>query len=264
VIVFLSDFGTQDHYVGVVKGVISSFSPEARIIDLTHELEPQNIEEALYRIWSCYTYFPVGSVFLIIVDPSVGTERDIIVLKFKERLFIAPDNGILSPFIQEATWIKRLRKGIRFFSKTSSTFHGRDLFAPLAAFLDRGEGFEYLEVMQGYPKHIEYKPVFKGFSQKEIHGRIAYVDRFGNVVTNIKMKNVPFKSMQIYLNNHCIEKKVSTYSYAKKGELVYLEGSSGFIEISVKNGSAFQKLGLNKASDRKVLIKDTAVVKEDR
>jgi S-adenosyl-L-methionine hydrolase (adenosine-forming) len=242
VISLLTDFGCSDHYVGTMKGVMLGICPGVQPIDITHDIPAYAIAEAAYTLAQAWRYFPDGTVHLVVVDPGVGSSRRPIIAEAEGHLFVAPDNGVLT-MIFDAVKNCRVREitASGFFRQpVSQTFHGRDIFAPVAAHLARG-------VAPGrFGKRI-HDPVRAGFCRpiqkgpKRWTGSILKVDTFGNLVTNFDSETwrllavTPFR---MKINKHSISRMVSNYASAEPDELFVIEGSSGYLEISAKQRSA--------------------------
>jgi S-adenosylmethionine hydrolase len=231
-IVLLTDFG-QSEYVGVMKGVIYSIASDAKIVDLCHDISPQNIIEASWLLKNNYNYFPKGTIFCCVVDPGVGTERKALAVKTKNFFFVAPDNGLLWETLKQQNIIE-IRQ-IPVPGDASRTFHGRDVFAKAAAnidlgnFDDIGEKIKVIEILELY--------------QNQREGIVVRIDRFGNVITNIPKLDKDKYSVLIagkkFLMNY-----YPNYESAKEEELFLIEGSCNTLEISRKNGNANDKLNV--------------------
>ncbi|HAA84576.1 MAG: Uncharacterized protein XD42_0070 [Thermodesulfobacterium sp. 37_54] len=251
-VVLLTDFGIEDHYVGVVKGKILQELDKKGVnltslqfIDLCHQVSPQDVRRAALTLFFSYRYFPEGTIFLCVVDPGVGTERKALVVKTDKYFFVGPNNGIFSLIYQTEECIPyeiEVSKVLR--PPYSKTFHGRDLFAPVVSFLLAEEPLESFskKISMDTLVKLEFKPPQK--TEKGLKLAIWYVDRFGNLITNfsqelLKAKNKPFK----ILVNHREVPLVKTYGEAKKGDLVALFGSEGLLEIAINQGSAKEVLG---------------------
>lgn len=248
-IALLTDFGLRDHYVGTMKGVLLSINPHARIVDISHDVEPQNISEAGYLLWSSYRYFPPGTIFVCIVDPGVGSARHILAVHTLHYFFIAPENGLLDYIfseekIKEAVRIsssKHSGKNRFFLSQISSTFHGRDVFAPLAAHLSRGVPLTKL----GTPVTLKTpKPIFIAPDLLSGGARIIHIDRFGNLITNIRAddKQKSFNKISCTIGKKHIARWIYFYDEAPSNTPCLIVGSSGLIEIAVRGKSAAKLL----------------------
>ncbi|MCI4666533.1 MAG: SAM-dependent chlorinase/fluorinase [Bacteroidia bacterium] len=240
-IVLLTDFGQRDGYVGIMKGVIHGINPEASIIDLAHDLPPQSIEAARFILWNSYKYFPNESIFVCVVDPGVGSERKIHIYQTQKHVFIVPDNGVLDYVLAE--------QGIRYafelenprirLSEVSNTFHGRDLFAPAAAQLSKG-----FVITQVGPTLTSYKIPISPFIhyENQTQAKIIHVDRYGNLITNIKANQ---STGLIFIANGNMIQAASSYSQVDEGSLLAIGGSHGLWEIAKRNGNASLELGLD-------------------
>lgn len=273
VITLTTDFGVDDAYVATMKGVILSINPGANIVDITHSIEPQNIRQAAFILDYSYRYFPKKTVHVAIVDPGVGSERRGIVLKTPSALFVAPDNGVLSYVINELSSnedltvqyskdqdLVTLGNGFEAIAITeprfwrhpvSTTFHGRDIFAPVAAALsldispyELGEKITSLQIFPIPKPFVDY--------QGNLAGNVLYVDHFGNLITNIKKSDLPGKDILIEAAGHSIQ-GITNY-YAEGEGLMAIIGSSGYLEISLKNGNAADFLNIGIGDEIKVTL----------
>jgi len=271
VITLTTDFGLADAYVAVMKGVILSVSPEANIIDISHSIEPQNIAQAAFILNIAYRYFPKHTFHVAIVDPGVGSERRGIILKTPSAVFIAPDNGILSHVINELSLDDRparyqqdleevkLKKGLeavaitdpRFWRQpVSPTFHARDIFAPVAAGLSLGiSPYEFGEKISSV--HAFPYPKLSLDSQDNLVGHILYIDHFGNLITNIRRADLPQGNVIVEAAAQRIQ-GITRY-YEQEEGLMALIGSSGYLEISLRDGSAASFLGMIVGDEVKVV-----------
>ncbi len=240
-IVLLTDFGLRDHYVGTLKGVILSICPEARIIDLSHGIEPQNVAQAALLLETSYAVFPKGSIFVCVVDPGVGTKRKALCVKTSNYYFIGPDNGILSLALNhEKRLAIRSIENRRFFLKSipSSTFHGRDIFSPTAAHLARKNIFNQLGPKVSTIHSIALPKVKKRGNRLE--GEILYFDHFGNAITNIHERDGSvdlWKKANIFVRDITLGKLRRTYGEGPKTLCAVLNSSSQ-LEIAVPHGNA--------------------------
>ncbi|MFN8524492.1 MAG: SAM-dependent chlorinase/fluorinase [Chloroflexota bacterium] len=243
-VAFLSDFGLRDSYVGVVKGVIAGICPEAAVIDVTHGIAPGDVRAGAFELMRSARYFPKGTVFLAVVDPGVGTEREGVAVAAGGYRFVGPDNGLLSWSVREvaggeAIRAIRLRHPAYWLDGVSTTFHGRDVFGPVAARLACGLeigrlGGEMTSIME-----LPFPSVQRDAG--ELRGEILYVDGYGNLITNVRHDEVPLSPV-VMVGGATIQGLSRTY---QDGEgLVALIGSHGFLEIAVPNGSAAAVLGV--------------------
>jgi S-adenosylmethionine hydrolase len=221
-ITLLTDFGSQDPYVGIMKGVILGLCPAARIVDLTHAVIPYRIRQAAFLLEQSWPYFPTGTIHLAVVDPGVGTSRRPLLVEAAGHYFIGPDNGIFS-LLDPA----RVSEIAVTAPPASNTFHGRDIFAPAAARLANGES-----IARPIADLVRFTPQA---------ATVLHIDRFGNVVTGLQSADV----QSITANGTCIQLRVTTYAEAPADELFLIEGSSGYLEIALNQGSAAVRLHLH-------------------
>src|SRR5690348_5949593 len=235
IITLLTDFGTADGYVGEMKGVLCTDAPEAALVDITHEVAAQDVEGARLVVARYWRRFPAGTVHLVVVDPGVGGARAAIAVESEGRFLVGPDNGVLSPAL--------LHAGARCVELpvppgASPTFHGRDVFAPAAAALARGTAIEALgDARAATLVRRTPEPVRR--DDGSIAGVVISVDRFGNAVTNM----LSWRGGVVEANGHRLP-LVRTYADVEPGDALALVGSSGLVEIAVRNGSAATALGL--------------------
>ncbi|MEA3437452.1 MAG: SAM-dependent chlorinase/fluorinase, partial [Thermodesulfobacteriota bacterium] len=248
IITLTTDFGTDDEYAGIMKGVILSFNPSAVIVDITHHIDPHDLVQAAYTIYSSYRYFPQGTVHVVVVDPTVGSDRKIIAFKIKDHFFLAPDNGVLTLLINKGkiNSIARIDNISYFLDPVSRTFHGRDIFAPVSAHLSMGVPIKKLGTPVAQNKLICLSILKPYFSDNgEIFGSIVSIDHFGNLITNIniddleKINNtVPGKKLCINVGRYKISGLSQNYSSTVSGHPLAIIGSRGYLEISVNVGNA--------------------------
>lgn len=283
VITLLTDFGNQDAYVGIMKGVIAGINPFANIVDICHSIPPQDVFNGAYLLYTSYKYFPRKTIHVAVVDPGVGSRRDVVCVETKDYFFLVPDNGILSFIVQEERpkSIIRVTNSKYFLPSPSNTFHGRDVFAPVAAHLSLGVKPQQLGIKINQLEQLDIpKPVQKKAGRVE--GQIIYIDRFGNLITNItkeylvkgtggqkpevrSMKPDAFEKIskeKILSKYDTIETTIGkkrivglskTYTDAKPGEPLVLIGSAGFLEVSINQGNAQKYFKVDKGN--KVIIK---------
>jgi S-adenosyl-L-methionine hydrolase (adenosine-forming) len=239
IITLLTDYGTSDSYVGEVKGVLLTLAPLVTLVDLTHEIAPGDVAAAGYILARAWSRFPPGTVHLAVVDPGVGTARPALALKTREHSFVGPDNGIFGGVLRGAE-VEAVQLTIP--PGASATFHGRDLFAPAAARLARGESLDGLgQRYAAIPRRLSgTAPRYEG---KVVVGEVIHVDRYGNLVTNLTPEFVPSYAV-LEADTLAIGPIRSTFSDVDKGGLVAYFGSGGTVEIAVRDGSASRRLGL--------------------
>ncbi|MEM9509872.1 MAG: SAM-dependent chlorinase/fluorinase [Cyanobacteria bacterium P01_E01_bin.35] len=244
-ITLLTDFGDRDVYVGVMKGVIAQISPQSSIIDLTHQIPPQNLLAARFALLNAYPYFPNGTVHVVVVDPGVGSTRKGVAIKLNHGYVVCPDNGLCSGILDSAiAAVELTNKQYWRVANSSHTFHGRDIFAPVAAHLSQGIDFDQLGSAIDVDSLVKLNlPRLEIISQREVGGWIQDIDRFGNLITNIPGDLVKEKSWQIFIKEIEIN-SCRTYSNVNEGEVVSLIGSHGWVEIAINSGNAAQQLQL--------------------
>ena len=244
-ITLLTDFGNSDFYVGSMKGVLLSINPHIQIVDITHNLSSQNIEQGAFLLKQVYHYFPKGTIHVVVVDPGVGSNRNIITVETEKYLFLAPDNGVLKYIYDDYSDYRviAVTNPTYFLDQVSTTFHGRDIFAPVAGHLSLGVDIRDLgEECSDYCKPEIIKPVRE---KNKIKGEIMYIDSFGNCITNIEKEIIKEKGkLQITIKDKILLGIKSTYSAVKRGESLALLGSSGMLEISLNQGNAHKRLGI--------------------
>jgi len=250
IIALLTDFGLSDHFVGVVKAVILGISPNVKIVDISHSISPGDILQAAFLLKSSYRYFPRGTTHLVVVDPGVGSKRKAIIVKTENYYFIGPDNGVLSAALETEKIINKVCiTNQRFFLKpVSFTFHARDIFAPVAAYLSRGRNINEFGVPQkAYKRLMLPKPNIKG---KALLGEIIHIDRFGNLITNIKEDDfrrfTANRHFRISLRGKTIHGLSRSYLQTQKNKPLAIFGSFGNLEISASCASAEDYFGAKK------------------
>ncbi len=249
IVTLTTDFGLKDAFVGVMKGVILGIHSEAKIVDITHEIPSQNVLEACFIVYSSYSYFPKDTVHVVVVDPGVGSERRIICLETPVGIFIAPDNGVLSLVMSGLvpTKTREVTNSKLFLHKVSSTFHGRDIFAPVAAHLLNGVAVEEVGGAVEDPRVLTFpEPTQEG---SRLVGEILHIDRFGNLITNILEQDLaalPMDRLVIRVGDMKLKGIKRAYADVAAGSPVALLGSSWRLEIAVNRGSAASLLGTSK------------------
>ncbi|GAX60855.1 hypothetical protein SCALIN_C14_0121 [Candidatus Scalindua japonica] len=257
-ITLITDFGLQDGYVGVMKGVMVNINPSVSIIDISNTISAQDIFQAACVLNHSYNYFPKGTIHVVVVDPGVGSDRKILCLKTEDYLFLAPDNGVLSFIIakEESPSIREITNDKFFLSKLSNTFHGRDIFAPVAAQLSKGVNYKELGDRIDKINEISLpKPILSPTGK--LTAEIIYVDSFGNLITNVNkevidMMKIGEERVSITMGRRRINGICSSYTDVGDNEALAIFGSSGYLEISVNRGSAGDILKLKKG-DKLVL-----------
>ncbi len=264
IITLLTDFGTEDEYVGLMKGVILSINPSAAIVDITHQIAPQDIVQAAFSVHASYLYFPEGSVHLIVVDPGVGMRRDLLILKMRKHLFVAPDNGVLTLLLGETdiTALVRLTNSNFYLNPVSRTFHGRDIIAPVGAHLSKGIDLRNMgeEVDPKYAVRLEDLRA-RTLENGGIIGKIVAIDHFGNLISNIESQKLAAvdvggrkKRITIKIGSHLICGLSETYGSVAPQAPLALIGSRGYLEIALNQGSAGQFFNARPGDTVQVII----------
>jgi S-adenosylmethionine hydrolase len=242
VITLTTDFGNADPWVGIMKGVIAGINPDAAVIDLSHGISPQNIREAAFVLFVGTPFFPKGTVHVAVVDPGVGGARRALAVKTAERLLVGPDNGVLSWALGDVTQavFREIREADYIREPVSSTFHGRDVFAPAAAHLSRGVKIEALGPPAADPVVLEFPRASR--DGRTISGEVLYVDRFGNLITNIRPDDRR-SVREVAIGDTTICGLSAHYGQGGDGRPIALVGSTDFLEIAVNRGNAAERLG---------------------
>ncbi len=246
ILTLTTDFGLEDHFVAAMKGVILSIAPQARLVDVTHQIRPHAIAEAAFTVAEAARCFPKGTVHLVVVDPGVGTARRAILAEAGGQRFVAPDNGVLSLALARGRCHVREITAARYFRRpVSKTFHGRDIFAPVAAHLARGVApAAFGRLVRDFVRSDFAEPEDLGGGRW--HGCVLKADRFGNLVTNFDTERFGgLRSGQFVLKvgRRRVTARVETFAKASAGQLVLLAGSAGYLEIAVNQGSAEKLTG---------------------
>jgi S-adenosylmethionine hydrolase len=239
IITLTTDFGTKDGNVGAVKGVIMRINPKVEIVDVTHEIKPFDSFGAAFTLNNFYRYFPQNTIHLVVIDPGVGSKRQPLLLQTPDFLFVGPDNGVFSFILQneEIDEIISISNRKYFLSKISPTFHARDIFAPVAAYLSLGVDIREFGVPATECSQL-FIPLTKA-SRRGIVGEIIHVDNFGNLITNIEEKSIQDERIKfIEIKRRRISQTAKSYYEIPEGNIGALIGSSGFLEIATNRGNA--------------------------
>jgi len=252
IVAFLSDFGTRDHYAGALKAVVLGVCADATLVDIGHDIPAHDVMAGALELAACYRYFPLGTVFLVVVDPGVGSARRGIAADAADYKFVAPDNGVLSAVFRETPPKKVVELTERKYARptVSRTFEGRDRFAPAAGWLAKGiplaslgKGVADFHVLDLPQPHSD---------AKHISGQVVRIDRFGNLITNIDRRTFEHLSsggaIAVRAGTHDIRRVVATYAEAPAGELCALFGSTDHLEIAVNAGDAAAHLALSRGA----------------
>ena len=252
IIALLTDFGTRDHYVGAMRGVALGICPDATLVDITHDIEPQDILGGALELAAAFRYFPPATVFLCVVDPGVGSARRGIAAAAGGYQFVAPDNGLLAIVFKqtEPTQVVELTERMYARPAVSRTFEGRDRFAPAAAWLAKGVELSAFGAPLSDWQSIDVPAPHADRAQ--LSGVVVRVDRFGNLVTNIDRRTFDMfaagRRVQIAAADHPIASVVATYADSGAGSVCALFGSSDHLEIALSGGSAAERLGLTRGA----------------
>ncbi len=239
-IVLLTDFGTRDWYVGALKGVLLSRAPHARVIDLTHEIPPQDVLAGAFTLGAAAPWFPKGTVFLTVVDPGVGGARALVAARADGRFFVGPDNGLLTFPLRRAARVSVVELANRryWLAAISETFHGRDILAPVAAHLARGGSLRVLGPVKRRVATLEWpSPTPRGQS---VMGEIIHIDAFGNLITNLEAARwlAPARARAVMRYNRARAPVVSSYAQGRPHQLIAVVNALGLIELAIRESSA--------------------------
>jgi S-adenosylmethionine hydrolase len=250
IITLTTDYGTNDHLVGTLKGVILKINPDVTIVDITHHVTPFDLLDGALSIGAAYSYFPARTIHIIVVDPGVGTERRPLLATSENQYFVAPDNGVLS-LIYERDPNVVVRHANYYLQPVSKTFHGRDVFAPIAAWLAKsGQTASMGEVIEDYKKFAMPRPKAANGLMK---GIVMRVDAFGNLVTNFRPEDISEAArkagkVDLAVGTHTVARLVETFALGNAGEPIAYVGSSGYVEIAVNKGNAARTLALGRGA----------------
>ncbi|MBW1955465.1 MAG: SAM-dependent chlorinase/fluorinase [Deltaproteobacteria bacterium] len=268
VITLTTDFGLTDEFAGVMKGVILSRCPEAQVVDISHLIDPQDILQAAETLDAAYPYFPKGSVHVVVVDPGVGSDRRILAAAARGHLFLGPDNGVLWPILRDAPVdaLVSVTETAFFLTPVSATFHGRDIFAPVAASLAGGTPLAAL----GAPVSLEdiqrmEIPVPLPDGRHGLTGRVTAVDRFGNLITNIRREDLDktavgrsWQQLRVEIKKCRIRGISDAYMRAGKAAFLALMGSRNRLEVALCCGNAAERLGVRKGDPVRLVFEDSS------
>jgi len=265
IITLTTDFGLNDHFVGTMKGVILAIEPEAEIIDICHSVQAFDVLDGALAIAQSYSYFPSGTVHMVIVDPGVGTARRPIIVTSERHHFVAPDNGVLSLIYQkeERLSVRHVTGEHYFLQPVSNTFHARDIFSPVAAYLAKGvDPLKFGEEVADFVRFSAPKP--KAVNESTLRGVVLKVDRFGNLITNITPQDAPMlfaenpAAFKIVVGKREITQIKEAYALGAPGEVFGILGSMGYLEIAANRGAAAQIIGVGKGTDVNIVLGEAA------
>jgi S-adenosyl-L-methionine hydrolase (adenosine-forming) len=261
IITLTTDFGLNDHFVGVMKGVMLDIVPDAEIVDISHAVQAFDVLDGALAIAQAYSYFPSGTVHMVVVDPGVGTTRRPIIATSDGYHFVAPDNGILSMVYarEERIRVRHITADHYFRQPVSNTFHARDVFAPVAAYLAKQvDSHKFGDEIEDYVKFAAPKP--KAAGENRMRGVVLKVDRFGNLITNVTPEDVPAlfaaepAAFKIVVGSREITAIHSSYAEGEPGEVFGILGSMGYLEIAANRGAAAQITGAGKGTEVSIIL----------
>ena len=247
IITLTTDYGSNDHLVGTLKGVILRINPEANIVDITHHVTPYDLLDGALAIGSAYSYFPPRTIHVVVVDPGVGTDRRPLLVSGETQYFVAPDNGVLSLVYEreQSLLVRHANVDHYYLQPVSKTFHGRDIFAPIAAWLSKG--WQAASMGDEIIDHKKFTMPKPKVADGTVKGVILRVDSFGNLVTNFRPEDLPASALetgnvQFQIGAQTVTRLVDTFAKGNPGEAFAYIGSNGFVEIGVNKGSAAKML----------------------
>jgi len=247
IITLTTDYGSNDHLVGTLKGVILKINPEANIVDITHHITPYDLLDGALAIGAAYSYFPPRTIHVVVVDPGVGTDRRPLLVSGETQYFVAPDNGVLSLVYEreQSLLVRHANVEHYYLQPVSKTFHGRDIFAPIAAWLSKG--WQAASMGDEITDHKKFTMPKPKAADGAVKGVILRVDSFGNLVTNFRPEDLPASALetgnlQFQIGAQTVSRLVDTFAKGNPGEAFAYIGSNGFVEIGVNKGSAAKML----------------------
>jgi S-adenosylmethionine hydrolase len=261
IITLTTDFGSNDHFVGTMKGVILDIVPEAEIVDICHSVQAFDVLDGALTISQAYSYFPTRTVHIVVVDPGVGTARRPILASSDKHHFVAPDNGVLSMvYARESRMhVRHITSEHYFLQPVSNTFHARDIFAPVAAYLAKDvDALKFGDEIEDFVKFNAPKP--KAVDENRLRGVVLKVDRFGNLVTNITPADAPMLfgaaagGFKIVVGSKEITEIHNAYAEGAPGQVIGILGSMGYLEIAANRGAAAQLTGVGKGAEVIILL----------
>lgn len=253
IITLTTDYGTDDHLVGTLKGVILKINPDVDIIDITHRVAPFDLLDGALTIGAAYSYFPPKTIHVVVVDPGVGTERRPLLVSGQNQYFIAPDNGVLSVVYEreQNAVVRHANADHYYLQPLSKTFHGRDIFAPVAAWLSKGYQTASMgEEITDYKRFALPRPKD---ADGDLKGVVLRIDSFGNLITNFREQDLPGVSenggaIKLQVGPHAVTRLVETFANGNAGEPIAYFGSSGYLEIAVNKGNASKTLSVGRGT----------------
>jgi S-adenosyl-L-methionine hydrolase (adenosine-forming) len=253
----LTDFGLTDYYVAAVKGTVLRLAPGTVLVDISHDVPAGDVETASFLLAAASPSFPAGTVHLAVVDPGVGSGRRILAARLgsdgASSWFLAPDNGLLTPLLDRAEEIRSVEKADLFLPSPGQTFHGRDRFAPTAAWLLRGEPFAALGPVVDDPVRLPGEPPRREADQAV--GRVVHIDRYGNLVTDIPASWLPAGPCRVQVGDRTAERRATCYAEIPPGEAAFLSGSLGTLELSLNGESLAERWDIARGTAVRVTIR---------
>jgi S-adenosyl-L-methionine hydrolase (adenosine-forming) len=266
IVTLTTDFGLSDHFVAAMKGVILSVVPEVEIVDISHSVQAFDVLDCALTLAQAYSYFPEGTVHMVVVDPGVGTARRPIVASTDRYHFVGPDNGVFSLIYgreEDRLHVRHVTAEHYFLQPLSNTFHGRDIFSPIAAYLAKGvDPGKFGDEIEDFVRFNAPRPKATGANQ--MRGVVLKVDRFGNLITNFTAEDIPAlfvpepAPFKIYVGKREITDLNTNYAQGAPGEVFAIVGSMGYLEIAANRGAAAQILTVGKGSDVTITIEGAA------
>ncbi len=257
VITLTTDFGLQDYYVSAMKAVILNIAPEVRIVDISHDIPSQDIMAGSWTLKNSAMLFPEGTIHTVVVDPGVGTDRDPIALQIEDQYFVGPDNGIFSLLTEELDYrAVKLTNEKYWRDEPSMTFHGRDIFATVAAHLSEGVALE--DLGEPIDNLVTYRWTVPIADKDGLEGMVIHIDKFGNLITNISASQIEDvigdKNVKIYVGNTILDEIVPTFGAVAEGEPAAYIGSSDMLEIGINKGNAEEMLSVQKGAQISLIL----------
>lgn len=265
IVTLTTDFGLNDHFVGAIKGVILNIEPAAEIVDICHAVQPFDVLDGALSIAEAYAYFPTGTTHLVVVDPGVGSARRPILASTEKYYFVAPDNGVLSLIYarEERLRVRHITAEHYFVQPVSNTFHARDIFAPVAAYLAKGvDSAKFGDEVSDYVRFNPPKP--KPVDEKTLRGVVLKVDRFGNLITNFTPQDVPSlfqptpPPFKIKVGKCEVTEIHTNYAEGLPNQAFAILGSMGYLEIAANRGAAAQLAGSGKGTEVNIVLEGAA------
>jgi len=265
IITLTTDFGLNDHFVGTVKGVILEIVPEATIVDISHSVQAFDILDGALALAQSYSYFPAGTVHMVVVDPGVGSTRRPMIASSDRHHFVAPDNGVLSLMYarEERIHVRTISSDHYFLQPISNTFHARDIFAPVAAYLAKGvDSQKFGDEVEDFVRFNAPRP--KPTNANSFRGVVLKVDRFGNLITNFTAQDVPalfeeqVPPFKIVVGKSEVTSMKTSYSEGAPGEIFAIQGSMGYLELASNRSSAAQMAAIGKGAEVNLALEGSA------